>query len=65
MQMFQSEWLREPAHPVPGSYAKPAYGTRYARKPAPVDVAIELPAPPHPECEEAGPMSLPACDRAA
>jgi len=32
MNLFQSEWLREPPRPVAGSYARrPAYGARYAR----------------------------------
>ena len=31
MNLFQSEWLREPPRPLAGSYARPAYGARYAR----------------------------------
>jgi len=47
MNLFQSEWLREPPRPSAGTYAGPTYGARYARastvvvsEPAPV--AIDL-----------------------
>ena len=31
MNLFQSDWLREQPRPATGSYARPTYGTRYAR----------------------------------
>ena len=56
MNLFQSEWLREPPRPVAGSYARPAYRARYARTNAvtaaePEPIAIDLlslavPSPP-------------------
>ena len=65
MHLFQSEWLREPARPAAPSYARPTYGTRYARADAPVDVAtVELP-PPLPASGPTRTPSPPRFDRAA
>ena len=43
MHLFQSEWLREPPRPARPTYARPVYGTRYARTPS---VPATEPAPP-------------------
>lgn len=58
MNLFQSEWLREPPRPRTGTYAGPTYRARYARaspattvsEPAPVAIdlrflAVQAPAP--------------------
>jgi len=43
MNLFQSEWLREPPRPTTGSYARPTYGPRYARAMIPADVSGPAP----------------------
>lgn len=64
MKLFQNELLREPPRPAVRSYARPAYGPRYARRlQAPVAVASRdkvatLPAP-------SAPLEWPSFDRAA
>lgn len=45
MNLFQSEWLREPPQPRTGSYARPSYGIRQPRESAraePASAAIDL-----------------------
>lgn len=64
MNLFKNELLREPPRPATRSYARPAYGPRYARRPqAPAAVSPEgkvatLPRPDAPEAR-------PRFDRAA
>ena len=57
MNLFQSEWLREPPRPSIGSYAGATYGPRYARTrgiavsertPVAVDLRFLALAPPAP-----------------
>lgn len=43
MNLFQSEWLREPPRPSTGTYAGTTYGARYER--ARIATAVSEPAP--------------------
>lgn len=51
MYLFKSELLRESPRPAPHSYARPAFGPRYARRPA---------APAAPACEKVATLPRPS-----